>query len=183
MIGSVTQEVHMGFDRNRAGAIVQDALVRLGARTGSTYAVPTIKWDLKGKSCLGQAVGGSVIRLHPEAADLLGEQYVETILHEVCHIAAEAERRKHAPTVRTGKWSAHGAVWRNMMRSLGQSPDRTCSLPEGVKLTPARKVKQFKVRCACKEHVVSQVRVNRGIERYHCRRCGTGLTVVGEVGA
>lgn len=167
----------MGFDRSRATEVVRQTLETLSQKRIREFTAPTIRWDLKGKSCLGQAVGGSVIRLHPEAADLLGDAYVETIVHEACHIAQEQERRSlFAP--KTGQYSAHGAVWRTMMRQVGASPDRVARLPEGVTLTPARTVERFVVECGCRQHVVSKVRANR-LARYHCKGCGGSLRLVG----
>lgn len=167
----------MGFDRDRATEIVRQTLETLSQKRVVNYTMPTIRWDLKGKSCLGQAVGGSVIRLHPEAAALLGDAYAETVVHEACHIAQEQERRSLLAD-RKGKYSAHGSAWRTMMRQVGAHPDRCARLPEGVTLTPARTVERFVVECGCRQHVVSKVRANR-LARYRCNDCGGSLRMVG----
>lgn len=171
----------MAVDRNRLNRLVEWALAELEAKRGETYPRPVIKWDLKGARCLGQAVGGRVIRLHPEAAEKLGDAYESTVIHEACHIAAEYERRKYAPLERTGRWSAHGGVWKAMMRALGQQPNRTACLPENVTLTPARTVRRFEVACQCRTHVITSVRLNKGLGRYHCKACKSPLTLVKEV--
>jgi predicted SprT family Zn-dependent metalloprotease len=169
----------VGISQEDAKRIVREALDTLEAKRGRTYKTPIIKWNLRGKSCLGQAVGVNLIRLHPEAAEKLGNAYVETVLHEVAHIVAETDRRQFSPMSRAGRWSAHGAVWREVMRQLGQTPNRCGTLPEGVSLTPARTVERFVVSCGCQQHVITKVRLNKGLGRYHCRKCGGTLTLVG----
>lgn len=168
----------MAVDRDRIEALVRESLKTLGDRRGETYTMPRIAWDLRGKSCLGQAVGTDTIRLHPEAAAKLGDAYDGTVIHESCHIAQMQEARRYATSL-SGKWSAHGPVWKSMMRTLGQTPTRCARLPEGVTLTPVRTVERFIVKCGCKEHTITKVRLNKGLDRYRCARCGSGLTLVG----
>lgn len=151
------------------------------------YGLPdipfSIRWDLKGESALGMALGHTVVRLHPEAARLLGSEYVSTVRHEVAHIVTEYRRRKAGiGEWDKPRWSAHGLEWKRAMIALGESPDRTCRLPDGVTLTPARKVRKFRVECSCRTHVVSAVRANR-LTRYKCTVCGSGLRLIGEVPA
>lgn len=170
----------MAVDRDRIERLVRESLALLGEHRGETYRVPTIRWDLRGTSCLGQAIGTTVIRLHPEAAEKLGAEYDVTVIHELCHTAAEFERRRGMHAAR-GSWTAHGGVWRSMMRTLGQVPSRCAVLPADVTLTPARKVERFEAVCGCRTHVIGKTRVNRGLANYRCRTCGQTLILKGRV--
>ena len=158
---------------------IREALATLAAHYSIPTPNPTILWNLKGKSVLGQARGTSVIRLHPLAADLLGEdKYRQTALHEACHTITLARMSHAGLYVHEGRWSAHGAEWRNAMRLLGQRPDRCATLPAGVVLPAARKVERFTVACACRTHQITKVRLNKGLARYKCAKCGSALRLV-----
>lgn len=168
------------MERPTLEGMAREALVKLATYFGTSVPHVRFEWTLKGKSCLGQAYGDRMIRLHPEAFDKLGDAYVNTVLHEACHVAVTRAMRERGITSRTGRWSAHGLEWSKAMRHLGLEPNRCAVLPADVTLTPARRTRKFEVRCTCQTHVLSSARVKR-IGDFRCRTCGSGLTVVGEV--
>jgi len=170
------------MDRAAIEAEVRQALVRLAEFFGTAVPNPAILWNLKGVSAIGTASADRTIRLHPEAFEKLGDEYLSTALHEACHIAVSRAMRERGVWQRTGVWTPHGVQWRKAMLHLGQSPDRTATMPEGVSLTPARKTQRFVVACSCRTHVIGAQRA-QSLGRYHCRACGSSLRIVSEVAA
>lgn len=160
--------------------MAREALVKLAVYFGTSVPHVHFEWTLKGKSCLGQAYGDRMIRLHPEALAKLGDAYLNTVLHEACHVATTRAMRERGITSRTGRWSAHGLEWSKAMRHLGLEPSRCATLPADVTLTPARKVRRFEVACSCRTHEVTSVRLKR-LETLRCRACNGSLRLVGEV--
>ena len=169
--------------------ILTATLVKLSREAQIPCPTPVIKWDLKGTSTLGLAYGAEKIRLHPEAA-LKVPTYADTVIHEACHVfvAALAQHRRVFTT--TGQWSAHGLQWQAAMRRVGVRPNRCGSLPEGVKLTPARNIPRCICTCGCtKEHTITHARALNGmavrqrvapgvkIDGLICRFCKSTLTV------
>lgn len=159
-------------DKAKFELIARNALLRLATDAGISIPNPVILWNLKGKSAVGMAIGAHTIRLHAEAAALLGEQYAETVIHEACHTYVEASRAL-AKAPRTGSWSSHGHVWKQAMRSLGLRPDRCASISASA-LTPARTVKMVTVRCNCTTHEITQARM-KNLHRLHCKACKSHL--------
>jgi predicted SprT family Zn-dependent metalloprotease len=158
---------------------IHQALAELATNLGlSVTPRPVIVWDLKGTSVLGQAFGCKKIRLHAEALDKLGAQYLQTALHEAAHVAVSAFKAERGVYDRSGQWSSHGAVWQRAMRSIGLRPDRCATLPTGVKLTPARTVARYVAKCACRDHVLTAVKAKK-IETYVCRACNGPLILTG----
>lgn len=154
---------------------IREALATLAAHYSIPTPNPTIVWNLRGKSTLGQAQGASLIRLHPTCADLMGEGYRQTALHEAAHVAVNALKAYRGIYSREGRWSPHGAEWKAAMRLLGLRPDRCGTLPEGVTLKPARTVQRHTAVCDCRTHEITTVRLNKGLHRYRCRLCGSPL--------
>jgi predicted SprT family Zn-dependent metalloprotease len=172
----VTETTHI--TQTEIGMRIREALVQLSENLGIVDVPrPVIQWDLKGTSTLGQAWGTGKIRLHPEALAKMGEAYVATALHEAAHVAVEQLRRELGVYSRDGVWSAHGAQWKRAMRSIGQRPDRCVAVSSGT-LTPARKVSRFVVKCACRDHTITAVRLKK-LSTYKCKACGGGLILVG----
>lgn len=181
--------VTMTEQRAMIEAAIHEAIDSLCQRFIPTGERPEllIVWDLKGKSCLGQAVSSGRfhrIRLHAEALERGGvDWYKATAVHEACHVVQMQLRfltpfeQRNSP-----RFSAHGQVWRSMMRWLGQDPSRTGTLPEGVTLTPARRTTQYEVQCNCRTHVISAQRL-RSLDKLQCRACRSSLTLVQEVAA
>jgi predicted SprT family Zn-dependent metalloprotease len=160
---------------------IRKGLAELAENLGlKTVPRPVIKWDLKGTSTLGQAWGTTKIRLHPEALAKLGEEYVQTALHEAAHVAVSQLRHETDYYARReGQWSAHGAQWKRAMRSIGLRPDRCATVAPGT-LTPARTVQRFVVKCACRDHEITKTRLNK-LSTYKCKSCGSNLILVGPV--
>lgn len=167
------------MNKSEIEAKIHEALHSLTETLGlSVVPRPVITWDLRGKSTLGQAFGHAKIRLHVEALDKLGDEYVQTALHEACHIAVNALKAERCIYSREGEWSSHGRIWKSAMRSLGLQPDRCATLPAGVTLTPARRTVRYVAKCACRDHWVTKGQANH-IGSFVCRSCKSRLILVG----
>lgn len=164
-------------EKARFEAIVTETLERLAAYHGIETPRPTVKWDLRGKSCLGMAIGDHTIRLHAEAAAKLPD-YHTTAVHEACHVFVSARKKALGIYSREGRWAPHGAEWKAAMRFVGVRPDRTATVPTGT-LTPARTVAKVKVSCACTTYEITPKRA-ANLSRLSCRLCRKSL-VLGEL--
>lgn len=153
---------------------IREALATLAAHYSIPTPQPAIQWNLRGKTALGQAQGSRLIRLHPIAADLIGEEYRGTALHEACHIITTARMIHHRIGDSSGRWSAHGAEWKQAMRLLGLTPNRCGTLPPGVTLPAARTVARYTVACDCRTHEITSRRLS-DLGRYRCKACGSSL--------
>jgi len=168
-------------------AKTREALVALAAYFGlSKVPNPVIKWDLRGRSCIGQAVGVRTIRLHREAAMVQGDAYLHTCVHEACHIAVVATIIERRLMTKSGRWSSHGLEWQRAMKHLGFEPRRVSTMDPNL-LTPARTTKRYTATCDCpgKVHVVGPVQAKRivtGAQKYQCRLC-RGVVVLEGVGS
>lgn len=97
------------------------------------------------------------------------ENIDNTIPHEVAHYASDLlfDYRRIRP---------HGREWQAIMRFFGAEPSRTCQFDlTGI---PKRKMRRFNYYCRCDTHQLSAVRhnrVERGQQRYVCRRCRSEL--------
>lgn len=133
--------------------------------------VPAVAFDLRGRAA-GQAVfarrsrecririNAKLLASHPR------EMLDETVPHEVAHVVIY---RLHGRRVRP-----HGAEWKALMRAFGVAPEPCHTLPS----EPARRLKQYRYRCACSEPVwLTSIRHNRARRGtvYLCRRCGEKL--------
>jgi len=152
------------------------AVMRLNHHYGSTCPMPMIRWSLTGVTTLGRAAGHRLIKLNSQYARVLGrEEYLQTVLHEACHIVT-TWRRHHVfqlPHASTGPWAPHGAEWGKAMRLLGLRPDRTARIsPEAhAQLKPGRTSTKVPVYCSCTTHWITAARAQRAISTGAVLRC------------
>lgn len=166
---------------------ISGALAKLGEHYGQGFLFPNVTWDLRGKSRLGTASGNGLhIRLNPQYAKLLGrDEYIQTVLHEVCHIVTTQRRNIRMQSVvrrpSSGPWSSHGAEWKRSMRLLGLKPLRCSEVSAEIaaKIVPARRVVRHPVYCLCAEpHLVTPqmfAKINAGTTA-RCRNCHVVVT-------
>jgi len=98
------------------------------------------------------------------------EQRHQTIVHEACHIV-----QYHKYGRKKGN-SAHGVIWKALMRRVGVKPNRLHSVKP-----IRRKGHRHKAKCGCKEWLLSSTRVNkmkRGMY-YTCQACKEKLILLG----
>ena len=131
-----------------------------------------ILFDLKGRAAGLYRVRGSerVIRYNPWIfARYFDDNLAVTVPHEVAHYVSDMVHG-------AANIKPHGAEWKQLMAFFGVDASRTCDYDiEGL---PLRRQQRFSYSCACSEYEISATRhnrVQRGIARYHCRRCGTEL--------
>lgn len=168
-----------GLDKAFYAARVQDAIDTLNVRLHANTPTPVILWDLRGKSRLGTASGWHTIHLNVQYAAALGrDKYIQTVLHETCHIVTSWRREMFygEPHQKSGPFSAHGSEWQRAMRVLGRPAERCSTNAAEVRhlIKPARVVTKFKMTCGCPEgHLVTAVIKNKMARgsRYTCRKC------------
>lgn len=172
-------------DKAFYAAQVQNALDTLNAKFNTSVKMPAIKWDLRGKSRLGTASGWQTIHLNLQFAAALGpDKYIQTVLHETCHIVTSWRREMvyGEPHQKSGPFSSHGAEWQRAMRVLGRAPERCSSNSAEVMhlIKPARRVTKFQMTCGCPQgHLVTAVIKNKVLRgaRYTCKRCHKAIGV------
>ena len=161
---------------------------RLGIDTlnehyGINVPYPVVRWTLSGRGTLGKVVSvqntitGRItckyIALHKGYAATMGAAYVETVLHEVCHVVTN-HRMAMAGNCRTGRWSSHGAEWATAMRVLGLRPDRLANVPAATVAAAStpRKTTRVKVSCTCGEYMLTpQIATAITSPGIHCKTC------------
>lgn len=164
---------------------IDSALFKLERHYKMSFTAPQVQWTLRGKSKLGLATGdGRTVKFNRQYAEVLGRDlYLETVLHEVCHIVTTQRRNQLVGTYgrpSSGPWSSHGAEWKGAMRLLGLSPQRCASISSEIvaKIAPARKVVRHNVYCLCeKPHRVTTQMLNK-VNKGASMRCNTCKVVV-----
>lgn len=144
-----------------------------------------VLFDLK-----GQTVGmykrtsqKQVIRYNPAIfAKYFDDNVQVTVPHEVAHYIVDAyyrsgllnRLRNHRKSIRP-----HGAEWKALMKYFGADASRLANYSlEGIK---RRRYRTVPYLCGCRTHALGIRRHNKVIKqqaRYHCRRCGDGLTAI-----
>jgi len=158
-----------------AAAELARCYVRAEKRYKRAFAMPEVRFDLRGAGA-GKAYSRfNLIRLNPALlARGNRRDVIETAAHEAAHLITHS---LHAPRA----LRPHGSAWREVMRALGRTPQRTHSLnTEGL----VRHRRRYPYTCACAAdgsatHELSSVRHQR-VRRggwYSCRRCGTVLVL------
>jgi SprT protein len=133
---------------------------------------PVLRFDLRGQAA-GQARWQNgrrpELRFNLALARRHAPAFVEdTVAHEVAHLVCFAC---------FGRVRPHGPEWRHVMRRFGIAEPRRChdyDLPADT----ARRQRRWFYECGCRLHPLSTTRHNRiqrGLARYHCRRCGEAL--------
>ena len=157
------------------------ALAKFGDEYSMTFLFPRVSWDLRGRSRLGMAGGnGMYIKLNAQYASLLGrDEYLQTVLHEVCHVVTT--QRRPGPRPKSGPWSSHGAEWKRSMKFLGLKPDRCAEVPSSVltQFKPTRRAVRHPVYCTCPQpHMVTTqmlAKINSGAS-CRCKACKVVVT-------
>ena len=137
------------------------------------YELPTVSFDLKGRTA-GQAFySGNRIRLNLELLNKNREEMIEnTLPHEFAHIAAFKFYGEE------GK--GHGHYWKLTMMRLGLEPKRC----HNMEVTPARKHQKFDYSCKCPGKVFKigknvHEKIQSGRPRY-CPSCRADVVYIGE---
>ena len=148
-------------------AAARQGLDTLNAHYGTQCSYPEIRWSLSGRGCLGKVssirntrTGEVTVRyvaLHKGYAKALGSEYLETVLHEICHVITLYRAAQLANSSRVGDWTSHGYHWSAAMRVLGLRPDRLATVAPELQAQAAtkRKTTKYRVSCACKTYLVS----------------------------
>lgn len=151
--------------------VARTLIAQLANHFGIPVPTITIVWDLKGRSRAGVAMGRT-IRLNPHYAAAQPGRYLETVIHELCHVVTTV-RRGGAP--RQGRWSSHGSEWARAMRVMGLRPERCMTDTEAIaQVQPARITRKIRTSCGCAEgHEITPQRRALMLKgrRYLCRAC------------
>jgi SprT protein len=155
--------------RLRAKVALRDWTVKARTRFGKNFAMPTISFDLKGRSVAGCAwVGKNHIQLNAPMLIANESRFAsEVIPHELSHLLAHGMfGRDIAP---------HGVEWKKVMRTLGVPASSTIDLTDAPGSSTAT---GHWYACACREIQVSTRRHNdlmrsQGRKVLGCEKCGT----------
>lgn len=156
--------------RQRALEGVRAYIAKANALYRRSFPMPTVSFDLRGKTA-GQAYyQKNHIRLNPVLFTENIEEFLgDTVPHEVAHLVA---RQLHLPKT----IQSHGVEWQAVMRDFGLKPRRCHSYD----VTNAQVGKAYAYRCGCRDHTLSSrkhLAVTRGA-RYTCRKCRELLVCV-----
>jgi SprT protein len=155
--------------RLRAKVALRDWTVKARTRFGKNFAMPTISFDLKGRSVAGVAwVGKNHIQLNAPMLIANESRFAsEVIPHELSHLLAHGMfGRDIAP---------HGEEWKKVMSTLGVRASSTIDLTDAPGTSTAT---GYRYACACREIQVSTRRHNdlmrsNGSKVLGCQKCGT----------
>lgn len=125
------------------------------------WKMPTISFDLKGKSAGCCLLDSGHIRFNP-VLFIENEEYFlnEVVGHELCHYIA---RQEYGLAIKP-----HGKEWQHLMKTIGLEPKTTHTL------SVASCVKSFDYKCGCgiilKLSIRRHNKIKKGI-RYSCKKC------------
>lgn len=116
------------------------------------------RWDRR----RGQGLIRLSVPLWPKASR---EEQRETVIHEVCHVIADAVYHGNM---------GHGPKWQRMMKLCGYPEARRCHAVDREAIRARRQQQQVLAACGCPDGVqlgpVQARRLRAGVA-YHCRRC------------
>lgn len=148
---------------------------------GQKFPIPRITWSLRGKTAGTACYSRWVINLHPELAERVGEEYEQTVGHEIAHLVTD--RTHGVMHTRRGQHISHGWAWKSVMRRLGLNPERCHTYDmTGIGRTRRTTAENYIYTCGCCEHTLSALRHKRfqngAYRRLHCCKCKGSLTFV-----
>lgn len=119
-----------------------------------TQAAPAIKFELRGRSVGGTALGTRELDFNLDWAMTNMDRFLNIVVpHEVAHIVDEALHPTPAPTayfcrgrLRRTRTVSHGPTWVRICKALGGDGQRTCSIRDenGERVAKARRTRQYR---------------------------------------
>lgn len=104
----------------------------------------------------------------------------ETVPHEIAHVFVLWAWQRTFPQFKVP--SPHGREWKGVMRKLGVEPERGHHYDMAA--SGARRQRRWAYACPCQVHRVNTRKHNimqRGLDRFRCRKCCSHLVLLGEV--
>jgi SprT protein len=157
---------------------MMDCIFLFNAHFAVNCPIPTVEYDLKGKTA-GQAWPYKrKIRLNAYLLETYKDSFIDrTVVHETAHLCVDY----YHDVMGRSLPKPHGKEWKHVMALFGISnPDRCHS----YKTQPARKTRNFVYTCGCKTiHSLGIIRHNRYQSKktfYRCNICKTRLIFTGE---
>jgi predicted SprT family Zn-dependent metalloprotease len=137
---------------------------------------------LKGSTSMyGRAIGDYLIQVNPEWAMALGEDYLETVRHELAHnICARLNQDyENAPLLNGKRERGHGRAWKEVAIIVGARPQRCGTREEYEKVKAAVELPDaytYRMVCSegCTPWLFSKRRYNNVTVRkevYRCPKC------------
>ena len=171
----------------QAQCALDDLLQRLGGKPGVVLQRGLSVRNI-GRAAGKCAPGGALI-VNSQLVDF-PDDVRDTLAHELAHAVVETARlnlpssfwrargagRARDRRNRTGPWSSHGALWKDVATRLGDSGDRCHRLP----LQPVRRLRRYLYRADCGTEVVLTSVRHRRLQRdrasaYHWPRKGVSV--------
>lgn len=166
---------------DQSGHVIKSELIRFRGVVVDRYRISLprveVRWDLKGRSA-GMARGVSLIRLNPDVGQAHPDRVLDVLAHEYAHLVKNAIARVFAGQRKftQEEQRPHGAIWQDVVRTLGYEPARCLSVPS----MPSRNIRRFPYQCGCRTHQVSIILHHRMLQgkAYACEACNGVLRPV-----
>ncbi len=156
-------------------AATRDWLLRAAVIWRRDFEMLPVLFDLRGRAAGMYRVRGGQreFRYNPWLFAKYPRDNLEiTVPHEVAHYVADCLHRPR-------RLRPHGPEWRSVMAAFGIDPAAGAAYDlDGI---PLRAQRRYAYRCDCAAHELTTRRHRRILNedaRYHCRRCGTRLTLL-----
>jgi predicted SprT family Zn-dependent metalloprotease len=141
---------------------------------------PQVHFDINSSRLNGTATGTTKIRLNPDVMMKVGEEFDQTIGHEVAHLIVSKMRELNHGYVRIFDDSnrSHGALWKRVMSELGLEVSRCSNYDQELLLNVGDHI----YACKCRDTIVISTRMHNSIRAgrgRHCSKCKGGLVYKG----
>lgn len=159
--------------------LVNAKIAEGNAKFNLNLSVPEIRWETKGRALGCAAVSGKYVGFNMKAAELMGQDFANTVIHEIAHLFTF----KRYPNAKQG----HGPEFRRVCAVLGCSGAAKAEVSQEVlNLFRKNKVTRVEWKCSCQTHLVSKklntiMLQERQVGRYRvCARCNHRVAPVVE---
>ena len=135
---------------------------------------PEIRFNIKARTLAGEfqhdrdAKTGYILRFHPGLMAAYGQEYLETVVHEVAHLVTQTLNPVATP---------HGFDWQETMKFFDAKPTREFDFD--IDRVPAefltKRARTWKYACDCQIHDVT-TRMHNTIKKGRSRSCITCKT-------
>ncbi|CZF83680.1 Protein SprT [Grimontia celer] len=148
---------------------VSECITLANKQLGSEFAVPAIRFDIRGKTAGMALLQRWQLRFNPVLLEENVEAFFDEVVpHEISHLVVYA---------RFGKVRPHGKEWQAVMSQVfGVIPKTTHSFD-----VSSVQGKTFTYQCGC-DHIELSIRRHNKVQReqvqYVCRRCKRPLVFV-----
>jgi predicted SprT family Zn-dependent metalloprotease len=141
---------------------------------------PVVHFDIHSKRLNGTATGTSKINLNPTVMEKVGEEFDQTIGHEVMHLVVNKLRELNHGYVLIFDDAnrAHGGLWKRIMQEMGLEVSRCSTYDTELLVNPGDHI----YACKCRETIIISTQIHNKMaagQKRFCRACKGNLTYKG----